>query len=141
MVEERMSDMGESIRKVVRSEGSKKRRDGRSRSGNRMSKSEFVQTIAEDAGISKKQANAAIQSMNQLLADQLKRSGEAVIPKMVKLNVVTKPATPEREGINPFTKEPTVFKAKPERRVVKARVLKGLKDSVQGAGTRTGART
>jgi nucleoid DNA-binding protein len=37
---------------------------------------------------------------------------------------------PERTGINPFTKEPTVFKAKPARKVVKARPVKALKDSV-----------
>ena len=45
--------------------------------------------------------------------------------------VVTKPATPERQGINPFTKEPTVFKAKPARTVVKVRPLKKLKAMVE----------
>jgi nucleoid DNA-binding protein len=46
------------------------------------------------------------------------------------MNVVVKPATPEREGINPFTKEPTIFKAKPARKVVKAHPLKALKDAI-----------
>jgi hypothetical protein len=32
---------------------------------------------------------------------------------LMKLQVVHKPATEEREGINPFTKEPTILKAKP----------------------------
>jgi hypothetical protein len=32
--------------------------------------------------------------------------------------------------INPFTKEETLFKAKPARNVVKNRPLKGLKDMV-----------
>jgi hypothetical protein len=44
--------------------------------------------------------------------------------------VVTKPATPERKGINPFTKEPTVFKAKPARKTLKARPVKAAKDAV-----------
>jgi len=46
------------------------------------------------------------------------------------LNVIVKPAVPARKGINPFTKEPTVFKAKPKRKVIKARVLKSLKEAV-----------
>lgn len=44
--------------------------------------------------------------------------------------VVKKPAPKERKGINPFTKEPTVFTAKPARKVVKARAVKAAKDAV-----------
>jgi hypothetical protein len=44
--------------------------------------------------------------------------------------VVKKPATKERKGINPFTKEPTVFKAKPVRKIVKGRPVKAAKDAV-----------
>ena len=58
-------------------------------------------------------------------------TGEVIIPGLIKLNVVVKPATPERQGINPFTKEPTTFKAKPARKVVKAHALKALKDAVK----------
>ena len=52
------------------------------------------------------------------------------IPGLMKVKVQRKPATPEREGVNPFTKEPTVFKAKPARNVVKVRPLIGLKRMV-----------
>jgi len=48
----------------------------------------------------------------------------------MKINVVRKPAMPERKGINPFTKEETIFKAKPAKNVVKVVPLKGLKDMV-----------
>ena len=48
----------------------------------------------------------------------------------MKITVVRKPATEERPGINPFTKEETIFKAKPARNVVKITPLKGLKDMV-----------
>ena len=48
----------------------------------------------------------------------------------MKIKLVHKPAVPEREGINPFTKEPTIFKAKPARNVVKISPLKTLKDMV-----------
>jgi hypothetical protein len=54
--------------------------------------------------------------------------GVFVVPGLMKITVVQKPATPERKGINPFTKQEQIFKAKPARRVVKVRPLKGLKD-------------
>jgi hypothetical protein len=44
--------------------------------------------------------------------------------------VIKKPAPKERKGINPFTKEPTVFKAKPARKVLKARPVKAAKDAL-----------
>ncbi|HJS19806.1 MAG TPA: HU family DNA-binding protein, partial [Anaerolineales bacterium] len=61
---------------------------------------------------------------------ELKAENEVVIPGLVKLTAVTKPAVPEREGINPFTKEKTMFKAKPESRVIKPRPVKALKDAI-----------
>ncbi len=99
----------------------------------RMTKSQLIEAVANESGLSKKQASAAIEGLDKVVARQLDEKGEVSIPGLVKLNVVTKPATPEREGINPFTKQPTTFKAKPERKVVKARVFKGLKDSIQGS--------
>ena len=48
----------------------------------------------------------------------------------MKVKVVRKPATKARKGINPFTQEETVFKAKPARNVVKVLPLKALKDMV-----------
>lgn len=52
------------------------------------------------------------------------------IPGLMKVKVIRKPATKARKGINPFTKEETVFQAKPARNVVKILPLKGLKDMV-----------
>lgn len=100
--------------------------------GKRMSKSQFVTTLAEKSGITRKQAATALQSMNEMVVQQLGKHGpgEVLIPGLMKLNVIIKPATPERPGINPFTKEPTVFKAKPARKIVKARPLKALKDAI-----------
>ncbi|MGA7744810.1 MAG: HU family DNA-binding protein [Polyangia bacterium] len=59
-----------------------------------------------------------------------KKNGIFNVPGLVRMVVVKKPATKERKGINPFTKEPTVFKAKPARKVVKGRPVKGPKDAV-----------
>ena len=98
--------------------------------GKRMSKSEFINTLAEKTGMNRKQATATLNTLNALAVEQLSTNGELVIPGLVKLNVATRPATQEREGINPFTKQPMVFKAKPARKVVKAHPVKALKDAV-----------
>ncbi len=120
--------------KMNENQGSGQMREHRQNDGNngtgRMSKSQFLEAIAQDTGISKKQASEVLDSVDRIVAQQLKQSGEATIPGLVKFNVTVKPATPEHEGINPFTKQPTTFKAKPERKVVKARILKGLKDNI-----------
>jgi nucleoid DNA-binding protein len=97
---------------------------------NRMSKSEFLSALAEKTGLNKKQATAAMEAVNNIVAEQLNSTGEVTIPGLIKLNVSKKAATPEHPGINPFTKEPTIIKAKPERKVVKARPVKALKDAV-----------
>ena len=99
-------------------------------SGKRMSKSQFINTFAEKTGMNRKQATATLNTLNALAVEQLSRSGELVIPGLVKLNVAEKPATKEHEGINPFTKQPMVFKAKPARRIIKAHPVKQLKDAV-----------
>jgi len=98
----------------------------------KMTKTQFITTLAEKSSLSKKQAEMALESMNEMVVEQLSTNGpgEVVIPGLLKMNVVVKPATPEREGINPFTKEPMTFKAKPARKVVKAHPLKALKDAV-----------
>jgi DNA-binding protein HU-beta len=98
--------------------------------GNRMSKSEFVEAIANQSGLDKKQVNAVLNALTDVVYKELKAQNEVVLPGLVKLTSVTKPAVPEREGINPFTKEKTMFKAKPERKVIKPRQLKALKDAV-----------
>ncbi|HSL43647.1 MAG TPA: HU family DNA-binding protein [Anaerolineales bacterium] len=96
----------------------------------RMSKTEFVEAIANESGLEKKQVNAMLDALNNVVYKELKADHEVTIPGLLKLTTVRKPAQPAREGINPFTKEPTMFKAKPARTVVKPRPLKALKDAV-----------
>ena len=98
--------------------------------GKSMTKSEFVNQIAERCSLNKKQAATVLETVGAIVTEQLKSSGEVTIPGLIRLSVSTKAATPAREGINPFTKEPTTFKAKPVRKVVKARPIKALKDAV-----------
>ena len=61
---------------------------------------------------------------------ELKKNGAFFLPGFAKFVVIKKPATKARNGINPFTKEPTVFKAKPARKIVRARPVKAAKDAV-----------
>jgi nucleoid DNA-binding protein len=98
----------------------------------RMSKSQFVATLAEKSGLSKKQATSALDTINAMVAQQLGKRGpgEVLIPGLLKLNVVAKPATRKHDGTNPFTKEPMTYKAKPARKVIKVRPLKALKDAI-----------
>ena len=97
---------------------------------NRMSKTELIEAIAGQSGLEKKQVSAVLDALSDVVYKELKAQHEVVIPGLLKLTSVTKPAVPEREGINPFTKEPTIFKAKPARTVIKPRPLKALKDAV-----------
>jgi len=96
----------------------------------RMSKTELVEAIASQSGLEKKQVNSVLEALSDVVYRELKAENEVVLPGLVKLTAVTKPAVPEREGINPFTKEKTTFKAKPARKVIKPRPLKALKDAV-----------
>ena len=71
-------------------------------------------------------------SLPKLIGKNLAADGPGVfgIPGLLQIKVVRKPAMPEHKGINPFTKEEMVFKAKPAKNVVKVVPLKGLKDLV-----------
>jgi nucleoid DNA-binding protein len=95
-----------------------------------ISKSELIQKIADDCSLTKKDVKAVIESMATIGYKEMKKAGEFLVPGFAKFVVVKKPATKERKGINPFTKEPTVFKAKPARKVLKVRPVKAAKDAL-----------
>lgn len=96
------------------------------------SKSEVMSTIAEQTGLSKKEVSSVFDAMGALCKADLSKSGPGVVNLggMMKVMVQRKPATKARMGINPFTGEQTMFKAKPARNVVKVRPMKALKDLV-----------
>lgn len=93
-------------------------------------KSEIYAHIAEETELSRKQVAAVFDSLSGLIEKNLKSRGPGVfsLPGLMKIKVIKKPATKARKGINPFTGEETVFKAKPARKVVKVLPLKALKD-------------
>lgn len=96
-------------------------------------KTQLLKTIADSVGITKKQVSSVFEELNDIIERHVKKrsAGEFTLPGLLKVRVVRKPATKARKGINPFTKEPTVFKAKPARNVVKIKALKRLKDMVE----------
>jgi nucleoid DNA-binding protein len=97
-----------------------------------MSKSELIQKIvAQHANkMARKDVKGVIESLAAIGYKELNRSGAFVLPGFAKFVVIKKPATKERSGINPFTKEPMIFKAKPARKVVRARPVKAVKAAV-----------
>ena len=98
-----------------------------------MTKSVMVADIAENTGLNKKQVNSVIEEMAVIIERHIKKRapGKFILPGLFKVQVKNKPATKARKGINPFTGEETVFKAKPARRVVKVTALKKLKDMAE----------
>ena len=98
----------------------------------RYTKTQLVSEIAETTELSKKQVNAVFDELVGIIERHVKKgaAGEFVFPGMFKITTVRKKATKARKGINPFTGEETVFKAKPARTVVKVRPLKKLKEMV-----------
>jgi DNA-binding protein HU-beta len=95
--------------------------------GGAPTKSEIVAQICKDAELSRKQVAAVFESLNGQIKKSLRSGGLFTLPGLLKLKVVKKPATKAREGINPFTKEKMVFKAKPASKKVRVLPLKSLK--------------
>jgi nucleoid DNA-binding protein len=96
------------------------------------SRGEFYTTIAEHTQLSRKQVASVFETMGRILSVDLGKSGPGIcnVAGLMKVTVVRKPATKARKGINPFTKQEVMFKAKPARNVIKVRPLKTLKAMV-----------
>ena len=96
-------------------------------------KSEIYSKIADDTGLTKKDVAAVFDSLSGQIKKNLGGRGAPgvfTVPGLMKMKVVKKPARKARKGINPFTKEEVMFKAKPASKGVKVLALKGLKDMV-----------
>jgi nucleoid DNA-binding protein len=98
-------------------------------------KGNIVKTIADLSCTSRKDTANFMENLSKLIEGHIKVRGPGVftLPGLLKIMVVKKPSRPAREGINPFTGEKTMFKAKPARKVVKIRALKKLKEMVDQA--------
>jgi nucleoid DNA-binding protein len=95
-------------------------------------KTELYGAISSSTGLQKKEISSVFERLGDFIGAHLKKQGpgQFTVPGLMKITVIDKPATKARKGINPFTGEETMFKAKPARRVVKVRPLKGLRAMV-----------
>ena len=96
----------------------------------RYTKTQIMTEIAESTGLSKKQVASVFDELTDVIERHIKKRacGEFVLPGLMKITTVKKKATKARKGINPFTGEETMFKAKPASIQVKVRPLKKMKD-------------
>jgi len=97
-----------------------------------MTKSVIMDEIAGNTGLTKKEVSSVFDELSILIERHIKKGavGQFALAGLMKIEVKRKPATKARKGINPFTGEETIFKAKPARNVVKIRPLKRMKDMV-----------
>ena len=103
-----------------------------SAAGSLRSKGDVYGTIAEKVGINRREVAGVFHVMAGIIRADLSKGGPGVfkVPGLMKITVQRKPATKARMGINPFTKEQVMLKAKPARNVVRVRPLAGLKEMV-----------
>lgn len=97
-----------------------------------MTKTEILKEVAVNTGLTKKQVSSVFDEFAIVIERHIKKRspGKLIFPGLLKIEVKKKPATKARKGINPFTGEETVFKAKPARRAVKITPLKKVKEMV-----------
>ena len=95
-----------------------------------LTRSQQIAYISEQTTLSKKEVSAVLECFEPMIASHLRGPGQITLAGLMKVVAVRKPATKARKGVNPFTGEPTVFKAKPARNVVRIRPLKKVKDLV-----------
>ncbi len=97
-----------------------------------MTKAAIVTEITANTDLTKKQVISVFDELSILIERHIKKRGPGkfILPGLMKIEAKKKPATKARKGINPFTGEKTIFKAKPARKVVKIQPLKKIKDMV-----------
>merc|ERR1712093_416238 len=86
--------------------------------------------VAETAELKPKQVKAIITAYLDLAASELKKNGAFKLGGILNMKLKKKPARPARKGVNPFTKEPCVFKAKPASKTIRCLPMKKFKEMV-----------
>jgi nucleoid DNA-binding protein len=96
-------------------------------------KSAMFQQLADKTGLTRKQVAEVFDALTGFIEQELGKKGAGVvtIPGLLKISRKEKPATKERQGVNPRTGDPMTIAAKPKSTVVRARALRALKDMVK----------
>merc|ERR1711907_379910 len=100
------------------------------KAGGAMTASAAFGAVAEKTGLKGKDVKAVVTTYIELAASELKKNGAFKFGGCLNLKLKKKPARPARKGVNPFTKEPCVFKAKPASKTVRALPMKKLKEMI-----------
>merc|ERR1711957_1103724 len=100
------------------------------KAGGPMTASGAYSAVAEKVGLKAKDIKGVFEAMMVVAADQLKKNGSFKIGGQLNLKLKKKKATSARKGVNPFTKEPCVFKAKPASQTVRVLPMKKFKTAV-----------
>jgi len=95
-----------------------------------LSKSQLIERIATTTEMSKRDVKNVMDTLVDVGHKELKKNGLFLVPGFAKFVVVKKPATKARKGVNPFTGQEMMFKAKPARKIVRARPVKAATDAV-----------
>ena len=100
-----------------------------------LTKTEIYNAIAESTGLSRKEVGSVFDALADVIGGELAKgkktdSKNFTIPGLCKIVTKYNPAKPARKGVNPFTGEEQMFKAKPASQAIKIRPLKKLKDMV-----------
>src|SRR3954464_9199711 len=95
-----------------------------------MTKSQLIEKIAQLRELAKKDVKGMMEALAEVGYKELKKNGVFVVPGFAKFVVIKKAATKARKGVNPFNGEEMMFKAKPARKVVRARPVKAAKMAV-----------
>merc|ERR1711935_259207 len=98
--------------------------------GGAMTASAAYDSVATTTGLKRKDVKSVVEGIMDVAANEMKKNGSFKLAGMLKLKLKKKPARPAKKGINPFTKEPCVFKAKPASKTVKVIAMKKIKDAI-----------
>merc|ERR1712188_248765 len=95
-----------------------------------LTQTQVIASVAETNGLKNKQVKGVIDALFSVACGEIKKNGNFKLAGMLNLKLKKKPASPAKKGINPFTKEPCVFKAKPASKTVRALAMKKLKEAL-----------
>merc|ERR1711993_91595 len=95
-----------------------------------LSQGAVAAAAAGTTGLKPKDVKAVLGAVVDIAAKELKKNGSFKFAGILNMKLAKKPAVPARKGVNPITKEPCVFKAKPASKKVRILAMKKLKEAV-----------
>merc|ERR1712150_281056 len=102
----------------------------KAKSSGKMTATGTYSLVAEKTGLKSRQVKEVTEAVVALAAEQLKKSGQFKFAGALNMKLKKKAATAARKGVNPFTKEPCVFKAKPASQTVRTLPMKKFQEMV-----------